>query len=319
MPSITAPTDAVPLPPRAFLASLTETLVAALPSTASLTTLVTLGKDEFHQVVSFLSTYLAVCLCNQGGSTAATAASTASAVAGLLRALLHRRRLTGAATLTTNASSRGDARASEAGGLRVAILACVHHLRGMAAVRPSAEGSEARRNEDAVAPLVALMMKATNWSDPRSPTTALLLPSGLPSAPISFLAVQLAAAAALTPETLTEADAATQLQTFRSIIKAILTTPSTAAATGRAKIAIVLRVAAANARSPQRAVLHEDLQPGSMSPSEIAVSLEVLSSRGVSSECLSPLLLFADRLSSEAMKLEATAAAVEGGAGGGGA
>ena len=313
MPSITAPTDAVPLPPRAFLASLTETLVAALPSTASLTTLVTLGKDEFHQVVSFLSTYLAVCLCNQGGSTAATAASTASAVAGLLRALLHRRRLTGAATLTTNASSRGDARASEAGGLRVAILACVHHLRGMAAVRPSAEGSEARRNEDAVAPLVALMMNATNWSDPRSPTTALLLPSGLPSAPISFLAVQLAAAAALTPETLTEADAATQLQTFRSIIKAILTTPSTAAATGRAKIAIVLRVAAANARSPQRAVLHEDLQPGSMSPSEIAVSLEVLSSRGVSSECLSPLLLFADRLSSEAMKLEATAAAVEGG------
>lgn len=245
MPSITAPTDAVPLPPRAFLASLTETLVAALPSTASLTTLVTLGKDEFHQVVSFLSTYLAVCLCDQGGSTAATAASTASAVAGLLRALLHRRRLTGAATLTTNASSRGDALASEAGGLRVAILACVHHLRGMAAVRPSAEGSEARRNEDAVAPLVALMMNATNWSDPRSPTTALLLPSGLPSAPISFLAVQLAAAAALTPETLTEADAATQLQTFRSIIKAILTTPSTAAATGRAKIAIVLRAAAA--------------------------------------------------------------------------
>ena len=50
-----------------------------------------------------------------------------------------------------------------------------------------------------------------------------------------------------------------------------------------------------------------------MSPSEIAVSLEVLSSRGVSSECLSPLLLFADRLSSEAMKLEATAAAVGGG------
>ena len=50
-----------------------------------------------------------------------------------------------------------------------------------------------------------------------------------------------------------------------------------------------------------------------MSPSEIAVSLEVLSSRGVSSEYLSPLLLFADRLSSEAMKLEATAAAVEGG------
>ena len=69
---------------------------------------------------------------------------------------------------------------------------------------------------------MALLVEASNWSTPSSLVTCLLLPSALPHASLPYVAVQLAAASALTPDALLrferEAEAAAAVDRHPNVV-----------------------------------------------------------------------------------------------------